>query len=99
MSDTEEGLQAHRAARRMTQAEAAKLSFGNRLRAHRAAQRMTQADVAKVVGCAQHTVHHWETGTTEPRITDILSLSKLFKVTTGVLIHGPSKRRPAKAKG
>lgn len=57
-----------------------------RLREIRIKHKLTQAEVGKILGVAQNTVSTWESGRTEPDISKIKALAKLFKMPIEKLI-------------
>lgn len=60
--------------------------FGTRLKELRLGRRMTQADLARHMKITQQAVGFWESGKTEPTMSMVGKLSRLFNVPVDDLI-------------
>ena len=49
--------------------------------------KLTQAELAKILNVSFKTISHWENGYSEPNITQIIALKKLFKVSYEEIIE------------
>jgi transcriptional regulator with XRE-family HTH domain len=61
--------------------------FGAKLRVLRERHGMTQWDLADRLGFSQAYVYKLETGRSKPNVDLVVKLSKLFTVSTDVLVH------------
>ncbi len=55
-------------------------NFKNNLKSLRKENKITQQDLAKALHITLKTISHWETGYTEPSISQILELADFFHV-------------------
>ena len=62
------------------------INFKNNLKQLRIAKNMSQAELADKLNITKKTVSHWETGYTEPSLSQLLALSKIFDVSIDDLI-------------
>ena len=65
-----------------------KLPFNERLRRLRVWSEKTQRDVARELHIDRSTYAYYETGKTEPRIENLITLSQIFGVTIDELLRG-----------
>ena len=56
-------------------------NLGEVLKQHRVACKMTQEFVAETLGVSRQAVSKWENGTSDPNTTNLIALSRLYKVT------------------
>ena len=56
-------------------------SLGESLKENRLRCKMTQEFVAETLGVSRQAVSKWENGTSDPNTTNLISLSRLYKVT------------------
>lgn len=59
--------------------------FGSKLRELRKRDKLFQKDLAWELHISQQTIADWENGKSEPTIDQIISLSKIFNVSTDFL--------------
>ena len=52
----------------------------------RVEQNLSQREMAKKLNISQGTYNNWENGKTEPSISDLIEISKMFKVCVDYLI-------------
>ncbi len=52
----------------------------------RVEQNLSQREMAKKLNISQGTYNNWENGKTEPSISDLIEISKMFKVSVDYLI-------------
>lgn len=52
---------------------------------------LTQVEVAKVLEISIDTLWRWETGASEPRATDLLKMSELFRCSVDDLLGNPTE--------
>ena len=64
-----------------------KKSLGEVLKQHREECKMTQEFVAESIGVSRQAVSKWETGTSDPSTSNLLTLSKLFNTTAEELLR------------
>ncbi len=64
------------------------MEFYENLKALRKENKIDQTKLAKELKVSPKTVSHWETGYTEPSISQLISLSKIFNVSLDELITG-----------
>ena len=65
----------------------AKISLGEALKAYRTSCKMTQEFVAEAIGVSRQAVSKWETGTSDPSTSNLISLAKLFNLSAEDLLH------------
>ena len=56
-------------------------SLGESLKENRLRCKMTQEFVAETLGVGRQAVSKWENGTSDPNTTNLIALSRLYKVT------------------
>lgn len=56
------------------------------LKAARVNANMTLADVAEKMGVAKQTISNWEQGKTEPKISQMEELSKLYSLSSDFIL-------------
>ena len=61
-------------------------TFSNRLRELRTEHNMSMKQLAKLINTTDAAISNWENGVNEPKISYIVSLSKVFNVTTDYLL-------------
>ena len=66
-----------------------------KIKALREERKMTQTDVAKACNISQQAIQSWEKGKTQPGYDSLISLAKVFLVTTDYLLGLTDQRRPA----
>ena len=64
-----------------------KKSLGEVLKQHREECKMTQEFVAESIGVSRQAVSKWETGTSDPSTSNLLTLAKLFNTTAEELLR------------
>lgn len=64
-----------------------KKSLGEVLKQHREECKMTQEFVAESIGVSRQAVSKWETGSSDPSTSNLLTLAKLFNTTAEELLH------------
>ena len=64
-----------------------KRSLGEALKAHRTRCKMTQEFVAETIGVSRQAVSKWESGTSDPSISNLLALAKLYGVSAEDLLR------------
>ena len=64
-----------------------KKSLGEVLKQHREECKMTQEFVAETIGVSRQAVSKWETGTSDPSTSNLISLAKLFNLSAEDLLH------------
>ena len=64
-----------------------KKSLGEVLKQHREECKMTQEFVAESIGVSRQAVSKWETGASDPRTSNLLTLAKLFNTTAEELLR------------
>lgn len=62
------------------------MNFAKNLKKLRQDNNLSQEDIAEKLNTSFKTVSHWETGYSEPSITQLEKLSKIFDVTIDELI-------------
>lgn len=60
--------------------------FAQKLKMFRLENKMKQSDLAKIIGVSTMTVCHWEKSDSEPDISTINKLAKIFNVSIDELI-------------
>lgn len=68
--------------------------FGERVRELRKQRNITQAKLGELLGLAQQSIGAWETGRAYPDVDGLISLSKLFDVSTDYLLGITDDPRP-----
>lgn len=64
----------------------------NRIKALRSSKKWTQAELAKKLNVSQQTIGSWEVGRAEPNSEALISLAKLFGVSTDYLLNGTESK-------
>ena len=64
----------------------------NRIKALRSKKKWTQAELAKKLNVSQQTIGSWEVGRAEPNSEALISLAKLFGVSTDYLLNGTESK-------
>ena len=62
------------------------MEFRERLRELRGENEMTQTDIAKILNVSKMAISHWEKGHSEPSITQLKQMAKLFGVSIDYLV-------------
>lgn len=62
------------------------MNFAKNLKKLRQDNNLSQEDIAEKLNTSYKTVSHWETGYSEPSLTQLEKLSKIFDVTIDELI-------------
>ena len=62
-------------------------SLGEALKENRIRCQMTQEFVAESLGVSRHAVSKWETGTADPSTSNLIALSKLYKISPEELLE------------
>lgn len=62
-------------------------SLGEVLKQHRIDCNMTQEFVAETIGVSRQAVSKWENGISDPSTSNLIALSRLFKISTEELLH------------
>ncbi len=62
------------------------MSFSENLRRLRKEQKLCQQELSKKLDVSTKTISHWETGYTEPSITQLIFLADFFDVTIDELV-------------
>ena len=62
------------------------MTLSENLKALRKAKEIGQAELAKELNVSLKTVSHWETGYTEPSITQLIQLANYFDITIDELV-------------
>lgn len=65
-----------------------KMAFRENLKEIRKNENLSQKDLAQKLQTSVKTVSHWETGYTEPSLTQLLELAKVLRVSTDELLGG-----------
>ncbi len=68
-------------------------TFAERLRASRCAKKMTVEGAAKVLKVSSVTIRNYEEGKTEPRLSSLVKLGKLYDRSVDYLIRGGTARK------
>ena len=63
-----------------------KINFSNNLKLLRTAKKLSQKDLATKMNITIKTISHWETGYTEPSISQLVMLSEIFDISIDDLI-------------
>lgn len=61
--------------------------LGEVLKEHRVRCKMTQEFVAESLGVSRQAVSKWETGASDPSMSNLISLAKLYGVSVEELLH------------
>ena len=61
-------------------------TFRERLKELRIEKNLSQQDLGKVVNMSKMAISHWESGHSEPSISQLILLSEFFEVTVDCLI-------------
>lgn len=61
------------------------------LRRLREAHGFNQDDVARVLGIDRSSYSYYESGKSEPKITNLIKLSRIFGVTVDALLYSPEQ--------
>ena len=56
------------------------LKVNNYLKLHRIKVRLTQLELAKMLGIKERTITFWETGRSEPHITQVMDIARILEV-------------------
>ena len=72
--------------------------LGKRLRELRVKNEMSQEDVARAIGVSPQAISKWETGKSDPDISNLISISSLFRVPVDELLDQESRYREWEAK-
>ncbi len=62
------------------------VSFNERLKELRTERKNTQLELAKVVNMSKTAISHWESGHSEPSITQLIELSNFFGISVDFLV-------------
>ncbi len=60
--------------------------FATRLKELRIENNLSQAKLASMIGASQKAIDFWEKGINEPKISYLISLSEVFKVSCDYLL-------------
>ena len=63
-----------------------KVLFKERLRALRDERELTQAELAEELGATQRKISYWESGASEPSLSDLMAISLFFDVSLDFLL-------------
>ena len=66
-------------------------TLGEVLKKHRTDSRMTQEFVAEYLGISRQAVSKWESGTSDPSMSNLIALAKLFGTTPEELLKEVEK--------
>lgn len=64
-----------------------KKTLGETLKEYRVSNKMTQEFVAESLGVSRQAVSKWESGATEPSTSNLIALSKLYKVSADEILR------------
>ena len=64
-----------------------KKTLGEALKAHRTRCKMTQEFVAETLGVSRQSVSKWENGSSDPNTSNLIALSKLYKISPEELLE------------
>ena len=67
--------------------QAVKSTLGETLKAHRTRCQMTQEFVAETLGVSRQSVSKWENGSSDPNTSNLIALSKLYKISPEELLE------------
>ena len=62
------------------------MSFNEQLTKLRKRNNITQTELANLMNVKQYVISSWETGRSEPNISQIIKLSDIFKISTDYLL-------------
>lgn len=62
------------------------MSFNDQLTKLRKRNNITQIELANLMNVKQYVISSWETGRSEPNISQIIKLSDIFKISTDYLL-------------
>lgn len=62
------------------------LTLGDRLREARQAAHRTHTEVAQAIRVSRYTVHNWEKGHSEPRVSQLLAIAEYLATTPEFLL-------------
>ena len=65
------------------------MSFNEQLTKLRKRNNITQIELADLMNVKQYVISSWETGRSEPNISQIIKLSDIFKIPTDYLLDRP----------
>ena len=65
------------------------MSFNDQLTKLRKRNNITQIELANLMNVKQYVISSWETGRSEPNISQIIKLSDIFKIPTDYLLDRP----------
>lgn len=68
-------------------------SLGEVLKEHRTRCKVTQEFVAETVGVSRQAVSKWETGTSDPSTSNLITLAKLFGISADALLKEVNERK------
>ena len=63
------------------------MGFSENLKSLRKSNNLDQKDLAKTLNVSAKTISHWETGYTEPSISQLIALANYFKITIDELVE------------
>ena len=63
-----------------------KLNFKENLKQLRIEKGLSQDELAKLLNTSLKTISHWETGYSEPSLTQLCELAKIFDISTEELL-------------
>ena len=62
------------------------IQFANNLKNLRTEREMTQADLSQALSTTEKTISHWETGYSEPSISQLVTIADYFDVSLDELV-------------
>ena len=62
------------------------IQFANNLKNLRTEREITQADLAQALSTTEKTISHWETGYSEPSISQLVTIADYFDVSLDELV-------------
>ena len=65
------------------------MAFNEQLTKLRKRNNITQIELANLMNVKQYVISSWETGRSEPNISQIIKLSDIFKIATDYLLDRP----------
>ena len=68
------------------------MTFPERLIYLRTAHNFLQKDIAKELGVGLHTYQRYEYGESEPQLSSLIALSKLYGITLDELVNGSAEQ-------